>query len=226
MTGRRALTLCLLLLGGLLGVTEGLARSIGENGGIRLLLHVDEGAAIAPGARLTEDPCLSLPPVGAAEEFVVDYDGEADTVMVWVYLYHPRQMEVRGLGFGIDFEGVKVVTSGTCAPRIWQEEEKMGKWAQRGSEIAFAWDLEGYPTGQLAAVGWFVLERLDRDGFFRLFEGRSKMTGMVGDTNIPPKGNRFWGYGKVGFGSTPGELPIATEEETPRAWGAVQLGLQ
>ncbi|MCK4305571.1 MAG: hypothetical protein KAY24_15140 [Candidatus Eisenbacteria sp.] len=201
------------------------ALSMGQNGGIRLLLHVEE-ADIPSGGRVVDNPCLALPPITSAEDLVADYDGDADTVMVWVYLHHPRGFEVRGLGFGIEYEGLRVVTSGSCAPQIWQEEESMGKWAQSGSEIAFTWGYSDFPTGQLVALGWFVLAREECDAYFSVFEGTSGICGMVADTNTPPKRDYFWAYGKIGFGAIPGELPLAGPAEISNSWGAVTITAQ
>ncbi len=196
--------------------------SLGENGGVRMLLHVVE-ADIPAGAVITENPCETLPDVRSTDDLVVEYDGSADTVMVWAYLYHPRRMSVGGLGFGIRFEGVDVVTTGACAPRAHQDPERMGTWAESGAEIAFAWSRPDYPRGQLEPVAWFVIERLDRDGFFELFEGASPMAGAVADTNMPPKSDRLWEYGRIGFGEVPGGLPVPRPDEVPGSWGAVGI---
>jgi hypothetical protein len=67
-----------------------------------------------------------------------------------------------------------------------------------------------------------VVRRLERDGFFRLYAGRTAMSGEVADTTTTPSAQRdkIWGYGQIGFGQVPGELPIVSPKEIPGAWGA------
>jgi hypothetical protein len=194
---------------------------MGANGGVRLLLHV-ERFDFPPGG-ITEDPCGLLDPLTSLGDFVVDAEASADTVMVWAYFYHPRSMAVQGVGFGIEYEGVGFVCSGTCAKVVGQHPEIMGEWPVSGSEIAFAWLPDDFPVGRLAPVAWFVLAGEERDGYFRVTPGQSSMTGSVGDAGMPPRENRIWDYGQIGFGETAGELPVPVPEEIPGAWGALKV---
>lgn len=198
--------------------------AIGDNGGIRLLIHVDE--ADLPAGLVTSNPCDMLPPVTSVDDFVTEYDGEADTLWLWTYLAHPRWFDVKGVGFGIEYEGVNVISSGTCAPLMHQDGTRMGKWAQSGSEIAFAWTPDFYPIGYLAPVSWFLIERIDRNGFFKLTEGITSFTGEVGDTNQLPRTDKIWAYGKIGFGDEWGELPMPGDDEIPGAAGGIEISLQ
>jgi len=195
----------------------------GGNAGVRLLLHC-AGPASFPGGKPTEDPCGSVRAVGNTGELVTEYDGAADTVMVWAYLYHPCRFAVRGVGFGIRYEGVKIVTSGTCAQLVYQDGETMGTWAQSGSEIAFAWTPES-PVfgGLLAPFAWFLLARERPDGYFEVSAGKSDMAGAVADTSRTPLTNSIYAYGRIGFGATEGVLPIEEPEKVAGAWGAVTI---
>ncbi len=217
-----------LLLAGLLTfsvVPLEAALGLGENAGIRLLLHVDE-QLIPPRGQVTVNPCEHLPGVTRAEDLVVDCDADQDTVWAWVYLHRPQGMTVKGLGFGIQFEGVDVITSGTCADLVFQEPVTMGTWAESGSEIAFAWSGRTYMEGSLVPVGWFLLERLDRNAFFALYGGATDMSGAVGDTNHPSKTDEIWAYGSIGFGETRGELPLTDPQANPASWGAVRVEIE
>ena len=198
---------------------------MGANAGIRVLLHVDLATDVDEG-ELTDDPCLSLPPVTRVEEFTVDYDGEADTVWVWVYLHHPGDLAVKAFGFAIDYEGVDVVTSGSCGRMVYQNEETMGKWADPGAEIAFSWTEEQYPNGKLAPVAWFLLNRTERNGYFAIRPGKTPMGNGVADTSKPTIQDAFWATGKIGFGDVPGELPIVLPGEVPGSHGAVGVGIR
>ncbi len=197
--------------------------NLGGNGGVRLLLHC-EGAVSFPSGKPTEDPCASVRAVSNTSDFVTEYDGTADTVMVWAYLYHPCRFAVHGVGFGIQYEGVKVVTAGTCAQLIYQDGETMGKWAQSGSEIAFAWTPEssGF-KGILAPFAWFLLARTQPDAHFEVTAGKSDMAGAVADTSSVPLTNPIFAYGRIGFGETEGALPIEEPEKIAGAWGAVTI---
>ena len=199
--------------------------ALGENAGIRLLVHVDD-QFIPPAGEVTENPCEQLPGVSRADDLQVSYDADQDTVWAWVYLHRPQGMAVKGVGFGIQFEGVDVITSGTCADLVFQEPVTMGTWAESGSEIAFAWSGQSYVDKPLEPVAWFLLERLDRDGFFSLYPGGSDMSGAVGDTNHPPKRDEIWAYGGIGFGGTEGELPLTDPDGNPGSWGAIQVEIE
>jgi len=201
------------------------AGAMGENGGVRLLLHVDDQFIPARGVVET-DPCEHKPGITGPEDMVVNVTGDQDTVWAWVYLYHPREMVAKGFGFGIQFEGVDVINSGTCADIYFQETETMGPWAESGSEIAYAWAGDGYASGDLEPVAWFLLERLDRDAFFALYKGGSQMSGAVGDTNHPPALDEIWDYGSIGFGEMSGELPIPNENQLPESWGAIRVEVE
>lgn len=201
------------------------ADALGENAGIRLLLHVDD-AFIPANGEVTTNPCEQLPGVTRAEQLRVDYDGDQDTVWAWVYLHRPPGMAVKGLGFGIQYEGVDVITSGTCADLVFQEPATMGTWADSGSEIAFAWSGQDYVDKPLEPIAWFLLERLDRDGFFSLYPGGSDMAGAVGDTNTPAKTDEIWAYGSLGFGETVGELPLTDPEGNPGSWGTIRVEIE
>lgn len=197
--------------------------NLGGNGGVRLLLHC-AGPVTFPGGKPAEDPCGSVRAVGSTGDLVTEYDGAADTVMVWAYLYHPCRFAVRGVGFGIQYEGVKVVTAGTCAELIYQDGETMGKWAQSGSEIAFAWTPESAGFGGiLAPFAWFLLAREQPDGYFEVSAGKSDMAGAVADTSMSPQTNPIYAYGRVGFGATEGARPIEEPEKVAGAWGAVTI---
>jgi hypothetical protein len=199
--------------------------SLGVNGGIRLLLHVEE-ADLPPGGIPTADPCARPPAIASVEDMVVEYDGPADTLMAWAYLYHPRGFAVRGMGFGILWDGIDVITSGSCAPQVFQDPDKMGAWAESGSEITFAWGLHVYPEGDLLPVAWFILAREKADAYFEVFSGNTPMAGAVADTNSPPRADPFWEYGRIGFGNMAGNLPIVDAASVPGAWGAVTIETQ
>ncbi len=198
--------------------------AIGDNGGIRVLIHVDDTES--PQGMVVSDPCDMLPPVTHVDDIVTEYGGEADTLWLWTYIAHPRWFDVKGVGFGIEYEGVRILTSGTCAPFVHQDGSRMGTWAESGSEIAFAWGPDDYPMGRLAPVSWFLIERIDRNGFFKLTEGITSMTGEVGDTNRIPHTDKIWAYGKIGFGDEWGELPMPAETEVPGAAGGIEISLQ
>ncbi|MFC1572993.1 hypothetical protein ACFL6M_05280 [Candidatus Eisenbacteria bacterium] len=193
------------------------AHAMGQNPGVRLLVHIWDGPLPAGGV-VVEDPCLQPPSVRSLDDIVVHYDGNADTVWVWVYLYHEREMNVRGVGYGIVHEGVDVVTSGVCAPMVWQDES-MGDWAESGSEIIMTWGTAGAPNATLLPLGWFILRRTAKDGFLELFEGYTgKNTGAV-DALIPPRTDMYSDFGRVGFGSERGLLAVPDPETIPGSWG-------
>jgi hypothetical protein len=197
--------------------------NMGGNGGVRLLLHC-AGPASFPGGMPAEDPCTVPPAVSSVSDLVTEYDAPSDTVMVWAYLYHPCRFAVRGVGLGLRYEGVKVLTSGTCADLVYQDGVSMGKWAQSGSEIAFAWRPESAVLeGILAPFAWFLLVREQPDAFFEACAGKTSMSGAVADTSTLPMSNPIFAYGRVGFGDTPGTLPIEEPEKVAGAWGAVTI---
>ncbi len=198
--------------------------AMGDNGGVRLLLHVDERNI--PEGAITSDPCDALPPISSVDDLVVDYFGESDSVWIWTYLAHPAFFAVKAVGYSIDYQGVKILTSGTCSPFVMQQAETMGKWAESGSAIAFGWGPEGYPEGILEPVNWFFVERLEPDAYFRVYEGNHSMSGEVGDTNSVPCSDPIWKYGKIGFGEIQGELPMPGDGEIPGAAGGFQLSFQ
>jgi len=206
-------------------VCSGTASAMGENGGVRLLLHVDD-QFIPAGGTISEDPCEHRPGVTRPEDLVVNVPGEQDTVWAWVYLYHPLQMAVKGFGFGIDFDGVDVISSGSCTDLYFQEAETMGPWAESGSEIAFAWAGDKYVSSRLEPVAWFLLERLERDAFFALYKGGSHMSGAVGDTNNPPALDEIWAYGSIGFGEVEGEAPLPDLKQMPESWGVIRVEVE
>jgi len=196
---------------------------MGGNGGARLLLHC-AGPASHSGGEPAGDPCRELPLVRGPGDLVSEYDGAADTVMVWAYLYHPCRFAVMGVGFGIRYEGVQVITSGTCADLVYQDGESMGKWARSGSDIAFAWRPEsGGIRGLIAPVAWFLVTRLQPDGFFEVTPGTSDMAGAVADTSVVPTEDAIFAYGRVGFGATEGLVTIEEPEKVAGAWGAVTV---
>ena len=206
---------------GIVATTQS-AAAMGDNGGIRLLLHVQEAHGY-PGGRVLEDPCVSKPDVGSVHNMEIEYDGDADTLMVWAFLYHPREFSVMAAGFGIEYEGVEVITTGTCAPSIWQDPARMGRWADSGSASAFGWGIDPHPEGFLEPFVWFLLRRTERDGYFRTTKGRGPMPGEVTDTGKVPRIDPFWEFGSIGFGNTTGELPIPDVRETPGSWGAIEV---
>jgi hypothetical protein len=208
----------------MLSVLPAEVAAMGDNGGTRLLVHVDD--AKLPQGMIALNPCDMLPPVSTIDDIVVEYTGDADTLWLWTYLAHPRWFDVKGVGFGIEYEGLRVITSGSCAPFVHQDGLQMGKWANTRSEIAFAWRPDDFPTGKLAPINWFLVERIDRDGFFKITEGTTSMTGEVGDTNRIPRTDKIWAYGKVGIGEEWGELPMPGEDEIPGAAGAVEISIQ
>ena len=210
------------LLFGVLILTGNSAFGMGENGGVRLLLHIAEPHSW-PDGKVTEDPCLTKPLLRTANDLVTEYSGEADTVLVWVYLYHPRLFTVKAFGFGIEYSGIDVITSGSCLPLVWQDPETMGTWAESGSEIAFAATDEGHPEGFLEPVAWFVLARLTEDASFRLHAGQSTMSGQVAGVGMPPPADDFWDYGQIGFGKIKGENPIPGPDGIARTYGAVTI---
>lgn len=207
-----------------LGFT-GPACAMGDNGGVRLLLHVDDQFIPASGAVET-DPCEHKPGITSPEDLVVNVTGDQDTVWAWVYLYHPLELVAKGFGFGIQLDGVNVISSGTCADIYFQDTETMGPWAESGSEIAYAWGGDKHISGNFEPVAWFLLERLDRDGFFALYKGGSQMSGAVGDTNHPPSLDEIWDYGSIGFGEVSGELPIPNPNQLPDSWGTIRVGIE
>ncbi len=217
-----------IVLAVLLGALAGSAHAtrimkMGGNGGVRLLLHC-AGPASYPGGQVTVDPCQDLPPVRGTGDLVTEYDGAADTVMVWAYLYHPCRFAVQGVSFGIRYEGVKVVTSGTCADLVYQDGQSMGKWAQSGSDIAFAWTPDsGGLRGLMAPVAWFLLARLQPDGVFEATAGQSDMAGAVADTSKIPLEDPIFAFGRIGFGATEGSYSIEEPEKVAGAWGAVSI---
>ncbi len=196
---------------------------MGPNGGVRLLMHC-EGPASYPGGAPRKDPCETRPDFKSTGDIRSEYDGEADTVMVWALLYNPCRFAVRGAGFGIRHEGVDVVTSGTCADLVYQDGEEMGTWAESGSEIAFAWTPAHTLTGGfLEPIAWFLLARLEPDGYFEVYSGRTPMAGAVADTNGIPNEDPIYEYGRVGFGSTPGLLPLEEPMKVAGTWGAAKI---
>jgi hypothetical protein len=224
MPGTVVLTILGVMLWGMLGqASAGQLLEMGGNGGVRLLLHC-AGPVHYPEGKPAEDPCLNPPILRSTQDFVTEYSDAADTVMVWAYLYHPCRFAVRGVGFGIRYEGIDVVTSGTCADLVYQDGEAMGKWAQSGSEIAFAWkgDNPGV-IGILAPVAWFLLAREKSDGYFETWSGNTAFSGAVADTSALPLRDPIFAYGRVGFGATDGALPIEEPEKVAGAWGAVTI---
>lgn len=211
-----------------LGVMAGSAQAarvekMGGNGGARLLLHC-AGPASYPGGKVAADPCLDLPLVRGAGDLVTEYAGAADTVMVWAYLYHPCRFAVKGVSFGIRYEGVRVLTSGTCADLVYQDPNTMGKWAQSGSDIAFAWKAEsGGIRGLIAPVAWFLLARQQGDGFFEVTAGNSDMAGAVADTSTVPTEDPIFAFGRIGFGAMEGSYAIEEPEKVAGAWGAIAV---
>lgn len=217
----RSLTRGALLMISLL-LVAGSTYGMGENGGVRLLLHI-AGPYRAPGGTVTEDPCLTKPMLRMANDLVTQYTGDADTLLVWAFLYHPRIFTVKAFGFGIEYNGIDVLTSGSCAPLVWQDPETMGTWAESGSEIAFAWTNEWHPEGSLEPVAWFLLARLTPDATFGLHAGRSDMSGQVADTCQVPLADDFWDYGRIGFGKHKGQNPIPGPDGIARTNGAVAI---
>lgn len=226
---RSAIALCLgcvLSLVVLSHPAQAQKKMMGSNGGSVLLLHCS-GPQSYPGGKPTTDPCTNLPPVRDTDDLSTEYAEASDTVMVWVYLYNPCGFAVRGLGFGIRYEGVKVVTSGTCAELVYQDGGQMGTWAQSGSEIAFAWTPKSPVfTGYLRPVAWFLLARQERDGFFEVNGGRTSMSGAVADTSRVPLQDSFRAYGRIGFGASEGILPIEDPQKTAGSWGAVEIRIR
>ncbi|MBD3235718.1 MAG: hypothetical protein GF330_03345 [Candidatus Eisenbacteria bacterium] len=214
--------LCLLL--GLWVHAGAGAETLGRNGGVRLLLHV-EPYEMPPGG-IQADPCTLLTPLTDVEQIVTEHAAIGDTVRVWAYLYTPREMLVRGVGFAIEYEGIDFIVSGACAPMIGQDPEIMGTWPESGSEIAAVWMPEAPRTGHLAPVAWFVLRALESDAYFGVGPGNSPFSGRVGDDNLPPRENRIWDYGRIGFGTRAGKLPIPDPRTLPSSGGAVEIRMR
>lgn len=204
------------------------ADDLGPNGGVRLLLHAEKFHY--PEGGITADPCtLFVPPINT-DDFVVDWDVPSDTIIVWAYVYIPSELALCEVGFGIEYagDGFDFMSSGTCAQLVAQDPESMGRWANSGSEIAFAYVPDKcIKYKQLAPFAWFVMQTPQGDGFFRLTPGVSSYGGEVADTTtVPPRANRIWDFGQIGFGETPGKLPIVDEATVPRAWGAEAASLR
>lgn len=225
-SGREAvglLKVALLILCALAGGSAE-AETLGRNGGVRLLLHVEPYTI--PDQGIVVDPCTLHTPLTDVADFVTDHAGVGDTVMVWAYLHAPREMLVLGVGFAIEHAQVDFIVSGACAPMVAQDPETMGTWPESGSEIACVWMPAAPVTGHLAPVAWFVLSALDAQAYFRVGPGQSPFSGTVGDDGRPPRENRIWDFGMIGFGAHAGELPIPNPSAVAAAAGAIEVGLR
>jgi hypothetical protein len=217
----RAIPLALLLCG--LGTLPAAADTVGRNGGVRLLLHVEPYRMPVGGIRV--DPCSLYVPLEEIAEFTTDHAALGDTVRVWAYVYAPREMALCGIGFAIEYEQIDFITSGACSPMVGQDPEVMGIWPESGSELACVWMQDDPLTGHLAPVAWFVLSALDERAYFAVGPGQSPFSGVVGDDSVPPRENRIWDYGSIGFGSRAGKLPVPDPNTMPGSSGAVEVSL-
>ncbi len=203
-----------------------LAVGMGINAGVRLLVHVEE--YVSPPRGTAVNPCeMMMPEVSSPDELEVSYDGDADTLIVWVYAFRQDGLHVAAMQFGIEYAGLDVLAFGQCKGGRALSLDKGPAWPQSGAEGVFGWFGTDVLEGPMEPLLWFVVARTQRDGYFGV---RSTTMippgGIVASPGTIPSEDRIVAYGRVGIGSEPGTLPLPDRSFVPAAWGGCSVSIR